>query len=346
MGLFGCLLYPFAYGHDLMLSNPLRFIQAPRTWFDDIARHGATVTAGTNTALSIAARAQRRARLPHDLVLNAAVIGAEPNDPDVFAAASATFGPSGLRPEALTSAYGLAEATLAVACTRPGFAPSHLVVDRFALEDHKVVPAESGSPEALKVASCGPPCAGVEVRAGRPGELAPLQVASPSLATGYLADAELTGRHFRDGWLLTDDLGFVSDEGEVYVVGRSDDVVVVAGRNLYAPALEQAIGDAIGLRSSRVVVVDTPRQGRRVLVALVEPRSSDIDHGAAAWEAKRAVAATSGAELQHCFFLSPGALPKTPSGKTQRQRSRNLLRDGQLDTVADVALAPGAVSGG
>jgi fatty-acyl-CoA synthase len=342
MGLFGCLIYPCAYGFDLFLSNPLRFVQAPRTWFADMAEHGATITAGTNTALSIATRAQRDSPLAQDLALTTAVIGAEPNDPGVFAAATATFGPSGLRPAMLTSAYGLAEATLAVACTRPGQAPTHKVVDRYALENHKIVAADPGSPEALDLASCGPPCAGIEVTAGRPGELATLRIASPSLATGYLADAELTRHHFRDGWLLTDDLGFVDDDGDVYVVGRADDVLVIGGRNLHAPTLEQAIGDAVGMRSSRVVLVDTPVDtGRRALVALIEPRDTDIDFRAAAWEASRAVTRHAGVELQHCFFLAQGALPKTPSGKTQRQRSRNLVRDGRIDTVADVALGAG-----
>jgi fatty-acyl-CoA synthase len=334
MGMFGCLLNAWAHDFDLVLSTPERFMFSPRTWFRDMATYGATMTAGTSTALHLATRAQR-GELDGPLKLRVFVIGAERVEWDVLDRAAAVFAPYGLTRKAFMPAYGLAEATLAAAVCPWDAVPGHVTVDGYQLADGRVVEIGPDDPFATKIVSCGPPCRGVEIAAGAPGELAEILIASPSLASGYYGDPERTAERFVDGRLHTGDLGFMRD-GELYVVGRSDDLISVGGRNVYAREIEAAIDDLDLVRKGCAVVVDVPGPGRSELVLFVELRRQLEDYGDFASAAATVAMQKAGVALSHCLFLAKGSLPKTPSGKIQRFRCRQLLLEDRFTPLARV----------
>lgn len=340
MGMFGCLLLSWAYDYRLVLSSPERFLLSPRTWFGDMARYGATMTAGTSTALYLATRVQRSSPLPDRLKLRVCIAGAERVDAAILGQVATTFGPYGLAPEALMPAYGLAEATLAVTASPAEREASVVSVDGIRLAAGEVVDAAPDDPAAVPIVSTGPPCQGVTVSLDEPGRLSQILVTSPSLATGYFADEERTREVFTSDGLRTGDLGFLRD-GELYVVGREDDMLSVAGRNVYAREIEGAIDAHESVRKGCVILVDVPAGGRRELVMLAEPKRAETDYDGFAEHAAKEVMDKAGVALARCLFLPKGTLPKTPSGKIQRFRCRQLLEQRALAPVAQIVLSDG-----
>ncbi|MFI0738429.1 AMP-binding protein [Streptomyces sp. NPDC021100] len=338
MGMFGCLLYSWAYDFHFVLSTPDRFGLAPRSWFRDMSEYEATMTAGTSTAVYLAARAQGRGTLPKQLRLRAAVIGAERVDWDTLTTATAAFRPFGLTDTAFQPAYGMAEATLAVTGKPWAEAPRALTFHGPSLVEGKAIEVAPDDPHATRIVSNGVPLPGVEVRAGASGGVAEIEVASPSLAQGYYADPARTAERFHDGRLRTGDLGFLRD-GELYVLGRADDMLSVGGRKVYATEIESAVDSMRNIRKGCAAVVDAGDTGATRLVLMVEPQGNPKDFRPIAEEAATLALEKAGVALDECLFLPRGVLPKTPSGKIQRFRCRALLTDTTFTPVARVPLA-------
>ncbi|MGI8335636.1 AMP-binding protein [Actinomadura scrupuli] len=339
MGMFGCLMYPWAYDMPLVLSTPERFMLGGRSWFGDLADFGGTMTAGTNTAVYLAARAQRGRRLNRRLALRTGIIGAERVERSTLLAAVEAFRDSGLSLDVFMPAYGMAEATLAVAATAPEAEPRFLAVDGVELADGRIVPVEPGGPAATWLTGCGPPCRGVDVVETEPGTVSELVVRSPSLAMGYHGDPERTRSRFTADGFRTGDLGFHRD-GELYVVGRRDDVISVGGRNVNTREIELAVDALEPVHRGCTAIIDVGGGPKGRLVLVAELRKRDADHGVIADAAARIAMAKAGIALDECVFLSRGSLPKTPSGKIQRYRARQLLLAEDLPTIATVRLEP------
>ncbi|MFG3093130.1 AMP-binding protein [Streptomyces sp. NPDC048202] len=338
MGMFGCLLYSWAYDFDFVLSSPDRFGMAPRTWFRDMSEYGATMTAGTSTAVYLAARAQGRGTLPKKLKLRAAVIGAERVDWETLTTATETFRPFGLTDTAFQPAYGMAEATLAVTGKPWAEVPRTLSFDGPALVEGTVIEVPADHPRATRLVSNGRTLPGVSVRAGTAGGVAEIQVASTSLASGYYADPDRTAARFRNGWLHTGDLGFVQDD-ELYVLGRADDMLSVGGRKVYASEIESVVDNHRNIRKGCAAVVDVSDGGPTRLVLMVEPKGNPGDYRPIAEEAASLALERAGVALAECLFLPRGVLPKTPSGKIQRFRCRALLTTADFTPVARVTFS-------
>ncbi|MDQ3933753.1 MAG: AMP-binding protein [Actinomycetota bacterium] len=339
MGAFGCLLFTWALDGNLVLSSPERFMFDPRTWMCDCEAFGATLTAGPPSALPVAARTLRTGRIsPQGLMLRHCVIGAERIEWSAIRKAGAALEPYGMDERLFMPAYGLAEATLAVCAQPPETFPACRYLDGDALADgeiREVDPELDGG--AMPVVSVGRPLDGTEVRMGDDERLSEIHVRSPSLASGYLGDPELTAERFRDGEFATGDLGFVRD-GDLYVVGRSDDLLNVAGRNVHARLIEMAVDDLDRVRGGCSTIVDVADDGRGRLVMLLELKDEDAATDELAKRAAAIAASKGGVLLDECVFLPRGALPKTPSGKPQRFRCRQLVATDGLDAIARVRL--------
>lgn len=338
MGVFGSLLYAWAHDYRYVLSTPERFGMAPRSWFRDMAEFGATMTGGTSTALRLSARAQGRHPLPRRLELRVCVVGAERVDWSAITDATAAFADSGLPTTAFMPAYGMAEATLAVSATPVTARPSVRSFDSPSLAAGKVCEVEESHPRAVRHVSNGTPLPGVSVTAGRRGEIGELRVSSPSLAAGYHRDPVRTEERFHGGVLHTGDLGFLLD-GEVYVAGRSDDLLSVGGRSVHSGDIEAAIDGLGAARSGCLALVDVADDGPARLVLLLEPRYRKDDFRAIADTAATVALEKAGVALSECVFLERGGLPRTPSGKIQRFRCRTMLSGGgRIDALARVRL--------
>jgi acyl-CoA synthetase (AMP-forming)/AMP-acid ligase II len=314
----------------LSLMDPQDFLRRPESWMQTVSDLDVTITAGPPFALGLAARTVHRLRDPDLSSLQVCITGAEPIDADVLRSYEKAFAPLGLDARVLAPAYGLAEAALAVTMVPPDTPWRSTTVDLDALLDGRWERAAKG-PGSVELVGSGPPIACMELRVtGDPvGEI---EIRGSSMLTRYFGEEAI-----RDPstWFPTRDLGAVSD-GELYVIGRLDDMFSVGGRNFFAHALEATVGaahDAIRLGSAAVV----EHRGGYVVV---------VEHKDATEEAMRDAANTARRQLVQQFgmgprafmFVSPGQVPKTPSGKLKRFHLRAALDD--LEPVWQVEYKP------
>jgi fatty-acyl-CoA synthase len=326
MGLFGCLLMTAYWtGTRQALSSPSRFLSAPQSWFGDCARFGATITAGPNFALELAARVATA--IPVERVpMRRLVIGGERVDAATLERTARAIGPQALPVQALTPAYGLAEAVLAVTIAPIGAGARIAHVSREALANGTVQTVETVEDEvtdASLVVSAGVPLSGASVDVIGDSDVGEIRIRSSSLAEGYLGLHGETARRFTADGLLTGDLGFVLDQ-HLYVTGRLDDLLVVAGRNVYARDIEAAILETGAIRPGSCAVVQLLDAGEPRLAAVVEPVERHPDFAVMAAQMAQAARASAGVRLSECVFLPVGVFPKTPSGKTRRFRCQEL----------------------
>ncbi|MGH0032464.1 MAG: fatty acyl-AMP ligase [Myxococcota bacterium] len=343
MGLVGAVLAAMGHPGDLVLIPPELFVARPAVWLRAISRHRGTISPAPNFAYALCAD-----RVGDDEIAaldlsswRVAMNGAEPVTPAVLERFLSRFAACGLRPEALTPVYGLAEATLAVTFSDLSKPFRHTVFDRDALLDEgRARVAAHGS----DLVSLGPPLPGFEVRiasdagdvlaAGRVGHV---QVRGPSLMQGYDGLPEPTRRALRDGWLATGDVGFLH-EGELYLCSRAKDVIVLRGRNHAPQDVEQAVSEVAGTRTGCVAAVGmlAPRGDGEELAVFAErtrgSRAADLIP-----RIERQVLRRTGIAPGLVRVLEPGTLPRTSSGKIRRAETLRLHELGALRPPANVS---------
>jgi len=324
MGFFGCTLLAWYSGIPGVVAAPERFLGAPRTWFDDCADFGATVTAAPPFALDVAARAERRRSSGKPLRVRQCMIGAEEILWPTLENALAAFAPRGLSAHALTPGYGLAEAVLGVTGERPEAAPEFIDVDRDALACNRVEVVAPDHPAARRLVSAGRPLTGVEVRVE--SAVSEIVVRSPSLARRYFGNEEMSANRFVDGELRTGDIGFLH-EGRLFVSGRNDDLLSVRGRNVYVQETERLLARDGDVSEGNCAIVDVSDGVEPRVTLVAETSNRQVDAEALAGRLYRLAMDHCGLAVQDFVFLDRGRFPKTPSGKAQRYRCRKLAAD-------------------
>ena len=334
MGMIAFVCFPMQLGIETVVVPPEEFLKRPLVWAELISRHGATITSGPNFAYSVLARVLQRAD-PGAIDLSSlriAVNGAEPidyRDMIEFSSVGARFG---LSPTALTPAYGLAEATLVASLGSAHGQPTVDEVSRQAIaEAHRAQPVQDDSADVQHVVCVGLPVTGLDLRISRNGRaLAPREIGAIELRGPMIADNYLTSGGVvplaSDGWFDSGDLGYLDEEGRLYVCGRTKDLIVLAGRNLYPHDIERAAESVDGVRRGCVIAlrVHGDREGFAVLA---EVRNATDDDARA--RISRNIAARVSSQVGHrprdILLFPAGALPKTPSGKLRRNSARELL---------------------
>lgn len=331
MGLIGCMLTTIRCARELTLIPPEVFLAKPAIWFRAIDRFSARVTTAPNFAFGRCVDKIDLADVS-DLDLSSwrvAMNGAEPVAASVLEEFADKFEAIGFDRNALKPVYGLSEAALAVTFSDGVHAPRF---DRDELAKGTAEPDEDG----VAIVSVGKPLDGfdVSIRDDQGGELRANRVGriwirGPSLMLGYLNRPS----PFReDGWLDTGDLGFF-DGDELFVCGRSKDVVIVKGRNHHPSEIEDAIGNVEGVRTGCVVVASDVAQSGEEVIALVEVR----EHRTNLVDACRAAArSAAGVTPDRVVLLEPGTLPRTSSGKIRRARAIELWRENALEAPQSV----------
>jgi acyl-CoA synthetase (AMP-forming)/AMP-acid ligase II len=171
----------------------------------------------------------------------------------------------------------------------------------------------------------------VELPAGVEGEIC---VKSPGVMRGYYNDPEATAMVLMPGgWLRTGDLGFVDEEGFLYVTGRLKDVIILGGVNVLPADVEETVDGVPGVRYSAAVGLDSERAGTQRLHVVAEVRndgaSHDEYHGLVREIVSR-VHKTQGHRPARVLLVRASTIPKTSSGKIQRSRLAQMIEGGQL----------------
>ena len=174
-------------------------------------------------------------------------------------------------------------------------------------------------PAGEGLGSVGKACDTVEVES-RDGEI---WVRTPSAFAGYWRDPATTAEVLRDGWVRTQDLGFVDEAGYLHLSGRARDVVIVNAVIHYTGPIERAIAAHPDVDQAYVVAVPDPVTGEaaHAFVVPVPGREPDLD------AVGKAVAAELGEAAVPARFSFVGAVPVAPSGKPDKAALRRSIVD-------------------
>jgi fatty-acyl-CoA synthase len=157
-----------------------------------------------------------------------------------------------------------------------------------------------------------------------------IQVRGPSIAKGYFRDPEATERTFGGGWLKTGDLGYLAN-GNVYIVGRKKDLIIINGRNYDPQRLEWLIDDVAGVRKGSPVAFSKPGAASEELIIVLEARTnSDTELEALKEAVKQRIVEQMQLTPTEVVVCPVGSLPKTSSGKLQRAKTRQQYLEGTV----------------
>lgn len=352
MGLIGNVLQPLYLGRPCVLMSPVHFMQKPFRWLSAISRYRATTSGAPNFAYDLCVRQislEEREQL--DLSSwSVAFNGAEPIHAGTLERFTDTFGPCGFRREAFYPCYGLAEATLFVSGGERGAAPILKLAEKAALEKGEVIEASQAGTSAAPLVGCGRTAADQQLVVVNPetlsrcihGHVGEIWVKGASVAQGYWNRVETTALTFaatiadtgEGPFLRTGDLGVIQN-GELFVVGRLKDLIIIRGRNHYPHDIEATVQESHpSLKPGGGAAFSIPVDDEEQLVVVQEVVGhSSIDLGSLAARVGRAVTEHHEVQVHALVLIKPGTLPKTSSGKVQRHLCRAKLLAHELAAV-------------
>ena len=359
MGLIAGFLLPVLTRTPLVLMSPFDWVRAPYRLFQAISEYRGTLVWLPNFAYNFCAQKIRSRDLENvDLTSWRAVINcSEPiywNSHQMFLE---RFEPYGLQPAALAVCYAMAENVFAV--TQGGI-DAPVVVDwidrQIFLTAQRAVPAPAADDDhatldghampgghAMPVVSSGKPLSNCQVKIVDPAgaELPDRQVGEIALRSNCLLEAyyhrpDSTKQAIKAGWYLTGDLGYLV-AGELFVVGRKKDLIIVGGKNVYPQDIERLVNETPGVYPGRVVAfgVANPRSGTEDVVVIAETETAGTEARAQiAAEIRRRVTRGSDVALRFVQVVDRNWLLKTSSGKIARgaNRERYLAEFGAAHT--------------
>ncbi|CAG0933466.1 nonribosomal peptide synthetase DhbF [Thermoflexales bacterium] len=354
MGLIGGILQPLYGGFPVFLMSPIDFLKRPLRWLQALSRYQGTISGGPNFAYDLCVRKispEEREQLDlssWELAFN----GAEPVRIETLQNFARTFAPCGFRPEAFYPCYGLAEATLIVSGGTKAALPVTHVVDRAALQQHRVEPMMTAQSAAQTLVGCGHTLASQRIVIVNPETLndcrseqvGEIWVAGPSVVQGYWNQPEKTAETFGahlagtgDGpFLRTGDLGFLH-EGELFVTGRLKDLIIIRGRNHYPQDIEQTVErshPALRPGCCAAFSITVANEEQLVVAQEVNHLATEQDWHAAIRAIRQAVAEEHAVQVHRVALLAAGSILKTSSGKIQRQACRAGFLADSLEVVA------------
>ena len=355
MGLILNVLQSFYVGALCVLLAPVSFMQRPLSWLRAIHDHRAEVAGGPNFAFDLCVRRHRPEEI-HGIDLSCwkvALNGAEPIRASTIDRFAATFAPYGFDAKSIHPAYGMAEATLLISAGRRGTGAIIRRIDRDALQRNQIV-APAKAQDAQILVGCGRRLVGErlaivdpETRMSRgPGLLGEVWVAGPHVAHGYWRNPEATASAFRartasggaQSWLRTGDLGFLDENGELYITGRIKDLIIIRGINHYPQDIEETVQDChTALRRHCGAAFSVPDHNDEEQLVLVQEVERTFRRQIAVEEIIAAIREAISREheiaAREIVLIRTGSLPKTSSGKIQRRLTRQMFLAGTLSLV-------------
>jgi acyl-CoA synthetase (AMP-forming)/AMP-acid ligase II len=355
MGLIGSVFQPLSVGFPCYLMSPVTFLQRPKLWLKTISDKKVTTTGGPNFAYDLCVKRIATASLA-GLSLsswNVAYNGAEHIKLDTLEQFSGTFAPYGFKKAAFLPCYGLAEATLIVSGVAKSEEPLALTIP---CHGDEVLDADA-SPKTgntRTVVSNGQVMPELSLRIINPQTLkecpshhiGEIWIAGPSITAGYWQKPEKNRETlvFRERlWFLrTGDLGFLDSQSNLYITGRLKDLIVIEGKNYYPQDIEEAVKlshPALYEVNCAVFSVPSTYAQKLVVVNEVDRQFRRQIHDYAD-EIKEAVKTSVHNHCQltvHDTVLLPlNSIPRTTSGKTQRQLTKLLYLLQKLESLEQV----------
>jgi len=327
MGLVACLLMPLLTGTPIVLIDPIDWTLRPELLFSAIATY-----AGTRIFLPNFAFSHLTNCIDPDANFNLSSVKSIVNCSEPCRASSVDrflerFGPCGIDPSSIHTSYAMAEAVFAVT-----YSSLDKKLKRKTFSEFGSSSLATGEERFLfshdeSILSCGTVMPGTKVMisdgVGAPqddGVLGEVCLHGPSLFEAYETKDGKTpppcfGPYFRTG-----DIGAVLD-GELYVLGRSKEIIIVNGKNYFCTDLEAVTNEVEGIKPGRVVALSVMNEqtGTEECLMLVE-KTGQRDDSALKRDIRKKLSDSIGLACR-VEIIPPGLLVKTSSGKVSRSEN-------------------------
>jgi acyl-CoA synthetase (AMP-forming)/AMP-acid ligase II/acyl carrier protein len=371
MGLILGILQGIYSGHKVILMRPADFMQQPLSWIRAISDYRATHTGAPNFAFElVAARLEKLTAAEAGKLslqsLECAICGAEPLNLNTMVRFYQAARRLGVREHAVMPAYGLAEASLVVTSYQAGQKAGWLKLDRADLQNGAVTVLDRGyldhaqelvaeSATATYLVSNGfvlnehqltirNPEDGTELGVTLIGEVC---FAGLSVTKGYFNRPEATQRAYvtepNNGriYLRTGDLGFKDRTGELYITGRLKDLIIIRGMNYYPQDIERTAFNADpDLRTDGAAAFGVLREKEEQVILIQEVRRAAVRNPQCAKWARNirtAVLRVHGIPIETIVFVPPMHVPRTTSGKIQRNRAKSRYLNYSWDRIVGIS---------
>ncbi len=354
MGLIACFMLPMVYHIPIVMQSPVDWVIRPETMLEVITEHRCTLAWLPNFAFQFVPRRTRPTRRAHyDLSSVRALINcSEPVRASSMQEFQHAFAANGLRPGVLRTSYAMAENVFAVtqSDTRPSVPPPQNRKDhsgdlglaciradgRQFRSSHRIVPVAGGTSGSVLFASSGRLLPNHEIRIVSDsgalladGHVGEILVKSDCLFGGYYNRPDLTAKVIVDGWYHTGDLGFTL-EGELFVVGRKKDLIIVGGENIYPQDIEEIVASHPAIRDGRVVAMGVYNSdlGTEEIVIVAEVESEEFLANAMdiEREIRGGVVGGLGVTAGMIFLKPPKWIVKSTAGKAARSTTLEKLQ--------------------
>lgn len=348
MGLVGFCLSPMMSQTSVDYLATSAFARRPLTWLKIVSDNKTSIVYAPSFGYDLAARRVNGSAGDFDLSsLRIAGIGGDMVRADVLQNFADAFAPAGFERNAFLASYGMAESSLAIS-----FSPldSEFEVDRIDRAhfkmSHKAVPVDETQPmhdeRSRSFVLCGKALPGHEIvirddngalLAER--EIGHVMVSGPSLMAEYYNNQAATEEVLSDdGWLKTGDMGYMLN-GQVVITGRSKDLILHNGRNIWPQDIEWAVEKIASLRNGDVAAFATEADDDDdQVVVLVQCRMrKELDCEELRREIASIVYRQAGVECD-VVLVPPRSLPFTSSGKLSRAGAKLRYLSGEIAEIS------------
>lgn len=308
--------------------SPLDFIKNPLLWADVMDKFKATHTAGPNFSYGLLAKRMHEAgrKLKHGKGFRRVNIAAEPIAPETIEAMKYIGFPGA----AINPTYGLAET---------GAYMTSCLGAEISFRDGFISCGSLRRSEAL-----GKFCvvADGDGRLVADGDIGEICIRGPDLASGYWRKKKMSSSKFTkklaDGkeYFPTGDLGMIAD-GMLYVAGRSKELIIVNGTNVYPTDLERTLeyefpdivrpGSTVAFQYDESSVGVVLELRHEILPAAIESKDHKLNEDSV----RQLILSAHGVQVEKMVFLKKGSVPKTTSGKVRRMETRRLSLENAWD---------------
>lgn len=338
MGLIACFMLPLVYHLPIVMQSPMEWVVRPGMMLQLISEFRCTLAWLPNFAYQLLARRVRAEdRLDYDLSsLRALVNCSEPVRAQSIDEFVVTYKDSKLPRHIVKTSYAMAENVFAITQSPVDGAPRRIWVNGPELwNDHRVVPVVDPVDKSICFVSSGRCIDGNQVRiVGTDGVDLPedrvgeIIILSDSLFSGYFNRPDLTAQVFKDGWYWSGDLGFIHD-GELYVIGRKKDLIIVAGKNIYPQDIEEIVCNHPAIHDGRAVAfgVYNPDLGTEDILVVAEVEKEELLKDSIEIERflRNAIAAELDITTREIYLKPPRWVVKSTAGKPARSTTREKL---------------------
>jgi acyl-CoA synthetase (AMP-forming)/AMP-acid ligase II len=345
MGLVGFHLTPLYAQCRQNLIDVIDFVKNPILWLNIITELGVDVTAGPNFGQALILRHLKRKSNPdwNFSTITNFFNGAEPISADVMQRFIQAMSVYGFNETAMIPCYGMAEATLALSMRKSEVAPTIKSFDRHIFY-HEMRAVETVSQaESVTLVGVGLPLGEVKIRIiDENGEelentrIGNIRVSGRNVSMNYYNDGKFVNEIIDNNWLDTGDQGFFLGD-ELFITGRTKDLIILNGQNFYAHDLENAIvsvkNDLFGKTAISAVFDYTLGRDKLLLfmVGVINQKTrQEID------EVGDLLLHAYGLQFDEVILLKSAEFPRTSSGKLQRYK---LIADYQKGIFEAVTIA-------